>query len=299
MAFAMGADYLEQDVVATRDDVLIVSHDIHLERVSDVASRFPDRHREDGRYYARDFELAELQTLNIHERLNEDGRPAFPSRFPSDKGQFRIVTLAQEIELIQGLNRATGRDAGIYPEIKAPAWHHAEGVDVAALLLDLLAGYGYEDREDRVYVQCFDARELRRIREQLGCRLKLVQLIGENSWAESDTDYDKLKTAGGLRQVASTVDCVGPWLTQLYSLAEIDGHPVSTGFVKAAHDAGLTVHPYTFRADGLPPGFDSYGELVRWFWQELGIDGLFTDFPDLTSIAFQSPDRRSTPDDRS
>lgn len=298
LAYAMGADYLEQDVVASRDDILIVSHDIHLERISDVAVRFPERHREDGRFYVRDFDLAELQTLNLCERLNEQGLPAFPTRFPVGKGTFRIVTLAQEIEMIQGLNRATGRDVGIYPEIKAPAWHHDEGVDVAVLMLEMLAKYGYEGPDDRAFVQCFDASELVRIREQLGCRLKLVQLIGENSWAESDTNYNRLKTAEGLRQISSTVDCVGPLLTQLYTLPEIDGHPVPSGFAKAAHAAGLAIHPYTFRADALPPGFGEYGELVQWFSRELAIDGLFTDFPDLTAIALSRQDVRPLPDAR-
>lgn len=283
LAYAMGADFLEQDVVASRDDVLIVSHDIHLDRVSDVATRYPDRRRDDGRFYVRDFDLAELMTLNIQERLNDDGSgPAFPGRFPLGQGTFRIVTLAQEIELIQGLNRSTGRKVGIYPEIKAPAWHHREGVDIAALLLDMLQHYGYASKEDPVFVQCFDAHELRRLRQDLGCRLRLIQLVGENSWAESATDYDQLKTANGLVESARIVDGIGPWIDQLFTLAEIDGQPVSSGLVRMAHDAGLQVHPYTFRADSFPQGFDSYNELVCWFVYELKIDGLFTDFTDVT-----------------
>ena len=283
LAYAMGADFLEQDVVASRDDVLIVSHDIHLDRVSDVAARFPHRRRDDGRFYVRDFDLAELKTLNIQERLSDDASgPAFPGRFPVGQGEFRIVTLAQEIELVQGLNRSTGRNVGIYPEIKAPAWHHQEGVDVAALLLEMLARYGYESKQDPVFVQCFDAQELKRLRQDLGCQLRLIQLVGENSWAESATDYDQMRTAQGLAKLARVADGIGPWIDQLYTLAEIDGQPVSSGLVRMAHDAGLQVHPYTFRADAFPQGFDSYNELVCWFVYELKIDGLFTDFTDLT-----------------
>ena len=282
LAYAMGADYLEQDVVASRDDELIVSHDIHLDRVTDVAARFPGRQRGDGRFYVRDFDLAELRTLNVHERLNDEGRAAFPGRFPVNKGQFRIVTLAQEIEMIQGLNRATGRDVGIYPEIKAPAWHRDEGIDLSRKLLDLLAGYGYQSAKDRAFVQCFDAAEVARLKKDLGCPLRIIQLIGENSWAESETDYDQLKTPDGLRMTAALADGIGPWIGQLYTLADIDGHPVSTGMVSAAQEAGLAVHPYTFRADALPPGFDSYAGLVRWFVDELKVDGLFVDFTDLT-----------------
>jgi glycerophosphoryl diester phosphodiesterase len=283
LAYAMGADYLEQDVVASRDNELIVSHDIHLDRVSNVAERFPDRHRSDGRFYVRDFDLDELRSLNIHERLNDAGTaPAFAGRFPIDRGQFRIVTLAQEIEMIQGLNQVTGRNTGIYPEVKAPAWHRREGVDVSVLVLEMLAKYGYRTRQDPVYVQCFDATEVARLRRDLRCPLKLIQLIGENSWAESDTDYDRLKSPEGMLEIAEVADGIGPWIGQLYTLAEIDGHPVSTGLVKAARDAGLVVHPYTFRADALPPGFDSYAAMVCWFVQELKIDGMFTDFTDKT-----------------
>jgi len=288
-AYALGADYIEQDVVATRDDELVVLHDIHLELVTNVAERFPDRKRADGRFYARDFDLAEIKSLNVWERRKEDGKtPVYPKRFPTGLGNFQVPTLQEEIALVQGLNRSTGRNTGIYPEIKSPAWHREEGVDLSVLVLQALEESGYKTRDDRVFLQCFDAREVRRIREDLGCELKMVQLIGENSWGESDTDYEPLKTAAGLAQLAETVEGVGPWIGHLMRMAEIDGHPVSTGFVSAAHAAGLQVHPYTFRADELAPGFESLPEMVRWFVDELKIDGLFTDFTDIALAALRS-----------
>ena len=288
LAYGMGADYLEQDVVATRDDELVVIHDIHLDRVSNVAEKFPHRKRDDGRFYVRDFDLAEIRTLRAWERRNDDGISAvFPKRFPTGQGAFQIPTLREEIKLVQGLNKSTGRSVGIYVEIKKPAWHQAEGVDVSPLLLQLLDDAGYRTRDDLAFVQCFDASEVRRLRNELGCELKLVQLLGENDWGESDTDYDQLKTPAGLRSIAATADGVGPWIGQLIKMADIDGRPVSTGFVSAAHDAGLTVHPYTFRADELAPGFDSLQETIRWFVDELAIDGVFTDFPDLARAALQ------------
>ena len=287
-AHALGAHYIEQDVVATRDDQLIVLHDIHLDRVTNVADVFRDRQREDGRYYARDFDLAEIKTLTAFERRRDDGVTAvYPNRFPTGIGNFRVPTLREEIKLVQGLNKATGRVAGIYPEIKSPAWHRQEGVDISTLVLQLLDDLGYQSRNDPVFLQCFDAAEVRRIRHDLGCQLKMVQLLAENSWGESDTDYEALKTAEGLAELAKTVDGVGPWLGHLAEIAEVDGMPVSTGLVSAAHAAGLVVHPYTFRADQLPPGFDSMGEMVLWFVETLGIDGLFTDFPDLALAALQ------------
>lgn len=288
-AYALGADYIEQDVVATRDDALIVLHDIHLEQVTNVAERFPERKRQDGRFYARDFDLAEIRLLNVWERRQEDGKTAvFPKRFPTGLGNFRVPTLAEEIALVQGLNQSTGRNTGIYPEIKSPAWHRQEGVDLSALVLRELSESGYTNRDDKVFLQCFDAAEVRRIREELGCELKMVQLLGENAWGESDTDYETLKTADGLARLAETVEGVGPWIGQLIRMADIDGHPVSTGFVSAAHAAGLQVHPYTFRADELAPGFETLEEMIRWFVDELKIDGLFTDFTDIAATALRS-----------
>jgi len=289
LAYGMGADYLEQDVVATRDNELVVLHDIHLDTVTNVAERFPDRAREDGRFYARDFDLAELRTLNVHERRTADGVTAvFPGRFPTTEGRFSIATLAEEITMIQGLNKATGRKVGIYPEIKSPAFHAGEGVDVSRLLLNMLREFGYTDQAAPVFVQCFDAKEVARLRNELGCRLKLVQLIGENDWGESDTDYDALMTSAGLQQVATVADAIGPWAAQLYTIAEIDGQAVSSGLTSRAHAAGLSVHPYTFRADALLPGFDTFAEMIEWFAGTLSIDGLFTDFPDKAIEALAS-----------
>ncbi len=280
LAFGMGADYLEQDLVATRDDEVIVSHDIHLDRVTDVARRFPERVREDGRYYARDLDLAEIRSLTVTERLNEDGSAVFPGRFPPNTGRFRVNTLAEELLFIQGLNRASGREVGIYPEIKAPAWHREEGVDLALLTLGILAEFGYDSPTDRVFLQCFDWAETRRVREALGCRLPMVQLIADPGWGESDTDYDYLLGEAGMRKMATVVQGIGPWIDQLYELEPIDGCPVSSGVVSRAQAAGLAVHPYTLRVDALPDGFSSYEALLEFLVDELGVDGVFTDFPD-------------------
>jgi len=289
LAYAMGADYLEQDVVASRDDQLIVLHDIHLDRVTDVAERFPDRHRADGRYYARDFDLEEIQSLRAWERMSaQGGKPVFPARYPAKSGNFRVPSLAEELELVAGLNHSTGRVVGIYPEIKRPAWHRADGVDLSTRLLEVLDRYGYRNSDDRAYVQCFDAREVERLRHELKCELPLIQLIGRNDWHESDTDYDKLLTEEGISKVAKSADGIGPGLWHLYTLADIDGQPVSTGLVSLAHANGLEVHPYTFRADQLPPGFETFEAAVQWFVSTLRIDGLFTDFPDRALSALRT-----------
>lgn len=280
LAYTMGADYLEQDVVATLDEQLVVLHDIHLDRVTNVEQRFPNRQRADGRYYVRDFTLAEIKLLEVHERSNAGGSPVYPSRHKSDGEEFRVHSFSEELAFIAELQSSVGRKVGIYPEIKRPVWHRNEGIDITPIFLGELREFGYEEHSDPVYVQCFDDQELLRIRELHNCELKLIQLIGENDWGETDTDYDELRSARGLKRLAKTVNGIGPWVNRLYR-QRANGTLEDSGLVRRAHDEGLAVHPFTFRRDDLPPGFESFSELLRFVFDELCIDGLFTDFPDL------------------
>ena len=110
--------------------------------------------------------------------------------------------------------------------------------------------------------------------------MKLIQLIGEDSWGESSTRYAPLRAQQGLERLVRTVDGIGPWIRRAYRVARGSGEIRSTGLVQRAHTAGLAVHPYTFRADELPEGFASFDALLTFFIDELSIDGLFTDFPD-------------------
>jgi glycerophosphoryl diester phosphodiesterase len=260
MAHAMGADFLEQDVVATRDGALIVFHDLYLDDLTDVALRFPGRARVDGRHYCIDFDLAEIRLLALTERRRSGGgQPRYPGRFPPGAGSFSIPTLEEEIRLVQGLNQSTGRCAGIYPEIKSPAWHHEHGMDLAAEMVAVLGRYGYVGRGDAAIVQCFDSGELKRVRGDLGCQLRLIQLLEGKDPGISD-----------LQAIRQYADGIGPDLRQL----------LGTGMVAAAHRADLQVHPYTLRADSLPPGMDSIEEVIDALCREEPVDGLFTDFPD-------------------
>ena len=154
--------------------------------------------------------------------------------------------------------------------------------------LQLLDDVGYRTREDKIYVQCFDPDEVRRIRHELDCELKLTQLMDNPEWGDYFPEHDFLLTPEGLEQLKKTVDGIGPWLGYVVGIAEVDGRLVSTGLVSNAHAAGLQVHPWTFRADQLAPGFDSLEEMIRWFVDELAIDGVFTDFPDLARMALRS-----------
>jgi glycerophosphoryl diester phosphodiesterase len=281
VAHAQGADYLEQDVVLTRDDVPVVLHDIHLDTVTDVADRFPGRQRPDGRYYAIDFSWDEIQTLRVYERVDLDtGQPVYPGRFPGRTGTFRVPSLTQEIEFIQGLNRSTGRTAGLYPEIKSPAFHRQAGKDISRVVLEVLNRFGYVSADDPVFVQCFDAQETRRLREELRTPLRLVQLIGENAWQESTTDYDQLRTPAGLREVARYANAIGPWIPQVIAGRESDGRPILTDLVRDAHATGLAVHPYTARWDDIPDFAPDPQWLVSQLFEAAAVDGLFCDFPD-------------------
>lgn len=291
LAFAMGADYLEQDVVATRDDALLVLHDIYLDRVSNVAERYPQRARDDGRYYVRDFDLAEIRRLAAWERMNADGTAVYAGRFPAKSGNFRLHTLRDELELVAVLNRSTGRNVGIYPEIKRPAWHREQGVDIAPLLLHELAGLGYRGPQAKACIQCFDAAETARLRHEFETELPLIQLVGENHWGESTTDYTALLTPAGLASVAGYADGIGPFVPQLYKFEQ--DRPASSGVVEAAHAAGLVVHPYTFRSDSLAPGFATFDAMLGFAVDTLQVDGLFTDFPDIVRRFLDESPRRT------
>jgi glycerophosphoryl diester phosphodiesterase len=285
MAYAMGADYLEQDVVLTKDGVPIVCHDIHLDTVTDVAKRFPERKRADGRYYALDFTLAEIKQLAATERFDpRTGNAVFPSRFPVGKGAFQIPTLEEEIQVVQGLNKSTGRDVGIYPEIKEPAFHRKEGKDLSAIVLEVLGRYGYRTKADKAFVQCFDFDEVKRIRTELGYKGKLVQLLESGAGAGNTPVFDRLRTAAGLAEVAKYADGIGPALPDVVTRGE-DGAWKPTTLVANAHAAGLVVHPYTFRADQMLPGIGSFEDQLKLFLVEVGVDGVFTDFTDRT-VAF-------------
>lgn len=292
LAYGMGADYIEQDIVLTRDNVPIVSHDIHLDTVTDVKEKFPDRARDDGRFYALDFTLAEIRQLHVNERINIDnGRRVYPGRFPAGKAHFNIATLAEAIELIQGLNRSTGRQVGIYPEIKHPAWHRSQGRDISKIVLKVLSRYGYNDKNSRIYLQCFDAAELKRIRWQLKSRLKLVQLLIDPRFKDpyNQTDFAHLVTAKGLLEIAGYADGIGPWMPQVVRGVDQQGRLVQTDLVKQAHALGLVVHPYTFRADQLPENIASFEQLLGIFLQQVGVDGIFTDFPDRAVNFLRAP----------
>lgn len=269
MAYTLGADYIEPDLVLTADARLICLHDIHLEATTDVEQQFPDRARADGRWYAADFTLAEIRQLNATERTNPDGSRVFPGRYKADATGFQIPTFRAVIELVQSLNRETGRSVGLYPETKAPAFHDAEGLPLERRLLATLADYGYAGRDAAVYIQSFEADNLREMRTTLGSDLPMVQLIADGE------DFDDFVTPNGLDAIAAYADGIGPDKQRIAA--------TSGALVSAAHQRGLVVHPYTFRADELPPGTRRLEHELQRYYYRYDVDGVFTDFTDIAA----------------
>lgn len=268
MAYAMKPDFIEQDLVLSKDNVPIVIHDIYLDDVTNVLEIFPNRKRENGRYYVIDFTFSELKQLNISERFDpKTKKVVYPGRFPYNKSNFNLHSLQDEIELIQGLNKSTGNNIGIYPEIKDPAFHGENNKDISKIVLRILNEYGYKTKTDNCVLQCFDATALRRIRNELKSELFLTQLI----------EYSKEEQK--LEEYSTYCDAIGPWIKQLIKGYDDNGNIIFSDLVKNAHNLKLKVHAYTFRADQLE-NIPTFEKLLDIGFNGAKIDGAFTDFPD-------------------
>ncbi len=285
-AHVMGADFLEQDIVLTKDAVPIVLHDIYLEQTTNVADIFPNRQQSDGHFYVLDFELEEIRKLSMHERyiITHDSRraPLFENRFPYVENLFRITTLKEEIAMISGLNQSRGRTAGIYLELKSPRLHSEAGYDIADVVMNELMQSEYRPSGSPAFIQCFDDATLKYIKFDLKMKYPLIQLIGENIWQEdSGVDYEALKTATGLQSIAAYADGIGPWIEQIFLGLNKSGKPIASELVTNAREFDLLVHPYTFRKDELPEGIQTFEQLLSLFLVDQKVDGIFTDFPDI------------------
>ncbi|HOD49251.1 MAG TPA: glycerophosphodiester phosphodiesterase family protein [Candidatus Hydrogenedentes bacterium] len=257
MAYALGSDYIEQDLVFTKDGQFICLHDIELDATTNVEEVFPERKRENGKYYAADFTLAEIRQLRVESRM--------PSRFEPRLDGFRVATFVEAIELIQALNASTGRGVGLYPELKQPAWHREQGLPMEAAFMEIVTRYGYKGPDARIYVQCAEAASLKQMRTELGSKLPQVLLIGGKN-----PDMPLLQ-AEGLAEIASYAQGIGPARTLLEQRPEI---------VSLAHSAGLLVHPYTFFKELVASKYPSFDYELRHYYFVYDVDGLFTDFPD-------------------
>ncbi|MBF7072475.1 glycerophosphodiester phosphodiesterase [Glaciecola sp. MH2013] len=279
LAFMQGADYIEQDLVLSKDNVLIVLHDIHIDTVTNVEQVFPKRAREDGRFYAIDFTWDEIQQLYVHERQNLDGKQVYPERYKGNS-RFKVASFEQHIALINNLNRIFNKSVGLYPEIKAPEWHLREGKDITYTVFQALAKEGLTQADANIYIQSFYPNTLKRLRDEFSVSAKLVQLVAENDWQETSADYAQMMTAEGVAEIAKYADGVGAWIPQLITP---DGKP--SGFAEQIEAEGLVLHPYTFRSDDLGVKLQDGNverkatshELLNILFNELEVDGVFSD----------------------
>ena len=269
LAHGFNVDYVEADIVVTKDSIPIVLHDITLNSTTDVAKKFPDRKRVDGKHYAIDFTLNEIKQLRVSERI-AGGSLRFANRFPFGYSNFTVPTLAEFIQLVEGLNKTRRKKIGIYPEIKNPRFHQRHQKDISQIVLAILSQL---DPNTPLILQCFDFSEIKRLRIELGFQGDLIQLIGDNSWPDAPSDFSYLTSERGLAELSKHVDGLGVWI----------GHLKGTKgkyLVHLAKKHGLIIHGYTFRLDALPKG-DSEVKLLDFLFEELEIDGLFADQPDI------------------
>jgi glycerophosphoryl diester phosphodiesterase len=286
LGIELGADYVEPDLVATKDGHLIARHEPNLIATTNVASlpQFANRKRravvdgiEEEGYFASDFTLAEIKQLRAVQ--------SFADRDQGFNGRFQVPTLVEVIELVKRKSREHGRQIGIYPETKHPTYHQKLGLALEDRLLAVLTQAGWNHRGAPVYIQSFEQANLKYLRSRTSVRL--VQLIDANDLnADGSLDftppYDRpydwtvagraglfrdLLTPQGLAEVRSYADGIGPWKTYLISSAcitvsngactDANGDGLvddrdrrllpATDIVANAHKLGLVVHPYTFR----------------------------------------------------
>lgn len=281
LAIDQGADFIEPDLVPTRDNVLVARHENAIGGTTDVAAHpeFAARRTTktiDGDvltdWFVEDFTLAELKTLRAKERL-----PQLRTGNTAYDGRFDIPTLAEIIVL------AKRRHVGIYPETKHPTYFAAIGHPTDRPLVDALKAAGWDSADAPVFIQSFEVANLQRIHRLT--RVRLIQLVaGQGGPADGAApSYAAMLTPAGLRQVATYAYGLGPDKAQLWTVE------TPTTLVADAHAAGLRVHPWTYRAENafLPARFrrgggeaahgDVAGEIRAAL--ALGIDGFFTDYP--------------------
>jgi glycerophosphoryl diester phosphodiesterase len=298
LAIAMGADYIEPDLVATQDGQLIARHENEIGGTTDAAQRFPDRKRRkqiDGLtvegWFSEDFTLTEIKTLRARERL-----PGL--RGTQHDGRFAVPTLAEILSLVSRKRQELGRPLGIYVETKHPTYFASLGLPLEERLVRALAQSGYTRPGDAAFIESFEPTSLRRLRKLT--RLRLIQLI-DDSGAPYDfvsrgdkRTFGDLITPAGLKEIAGYADGIGPSKVLIVPIAvSASGSgrllPPTT-LLADAHSQKLLVHPWTFRKEPqfLPAEYrgDATAEMVQFY--RLGIDGLFTDFPDLGRSARDS-----------
>lgn len=300
LAARMGADCIEPDVVSTADRVLVARHENEISGTTDVADHpeFADRKtsktiagRQVAGWFTEDFTLAELKTLRAVERL-----PELRQENTTFDGRFQVPTLDEVLQLRARLAEELKRDLCVYVETKHPAYFDSIGLSLTEPLAQALKRAHLDRRNAPVFVQSFELTNLRELDEELGLKVPLVLLISTGApydlvAAGDPRTYADLVTADSLLELSDHIEGIGPSKDLVIPL-EADGRlGERTSLVEDGHAAGLVVHPYTFRAENtfLPTDLrssqdpaavgDLRAEITAYL--EAGIDGFFTDQPDM------------------
>lgn len=305
LAARMGADYIEPDLVSTKDHVLIVRHENNIDGTTNVADHpeFAGRKTTkiiDGRsvtgWFTEDFTLSEIKTLRAKERL-----PELRQHNTLYDGLFQVPTFVEVLQLRSRLSRELHREIGIYPETKHPTYFRSLGLDLEAPLVHALKRAGLTKPSSPVFIQSFELTNLIDLRTEFRVKTRLVLLTSATGGPFDLTStgdrrtYADLTSPAGLAQLAKTVNGIGPDKTQVIPRDAVGNLGTPTTLVKDAHRVGLLVHPYTFRAENqfLPADYRrgsnpaDYGRILDEITAYLntGIDGFFTDQADIGVLA--------------
>jgi len=291
LAIEMGADFIEPDLVLSKDGVLVARHENEISGTTDVAQRPEFSARQatkmiDGQsvkgWFTEDFTFAELRTLKARERL-----PELRVANTAYDGQFLIPSFDEILELAQTEGQAQGRVIGVYPETKHPSYFTSIGLPHEAPLLAALKEYGLTEAGSPVFIQSFEVGNLQVLRGKT--QVRMIQLIDSEGGPADlpEMRYSDMITPEGLRAIAAYANGIGPFKDLVITRTEEGhlGHP--TQLVDQAHAVGLEVHPWTFRAENyfLPAGLNSSsdpqqkGDLASEIkaFVAAGVDGIFSD----------------------
>lgn len=300
LAARMGADFIEPDLVSTKDGVLVARHEPEIGGTTDVAAHpeFAGRRRTvllDGvsttGWFTHDFTLAELKTLRAVERL-----PQVRQRNTLYNGLFEIPTFQEVLDLRARLSKELGRRIGVYPETKHPTYFRALGLELETPLTRILRRNDLNRSDAPVFVQSFEARNLQALHDEHRLRVPLIFLTAAAGNPFNDPrSYADYTTPAGLRELSAFVAGIGPDKNQIIPRNADDTLGSPTSLVADAHRAGLELHPYTFRAENqfLPADYrvtsdpNAYGRAIdeQITFLRAGIDGLFTDQADIGVLA--------------
>ncbi|MFN6519100.1 MAG: glycerophosphodiester phosphodiesterase [Nostoc sp. CreGUA01] len=290
LAIALKADYIEPDLVTTKDGVLIARHENEISETTDVAKHTEFAHLQttkiiDGEsktgWFTEDFTLAELKTLRAKERI--------PQLRPQNilyNGLFEIPTFQEIIDLVKNKSAEINRQIGIYPETKHPTYFKSIGLDLETPLLAALTVNGYQGANAPIFIQSFEVSNLQYLSTKTD--LPLVQLLNNTGKPYdfvvngNDSTYADLVTASGFKEIAKYAQAIGIHKNLLVSRDSTGKLLSPTSLILDAHASDLLVHAWTFRNEDhfLPLDFQGnpQGEYELFF--NLGIDGIFSDYPD-------------------